>query len=52
MQENIRKTDEELKKKAEESYAKQLKDSSYYETVEEGAYICGFIAGAKEINLQ
>lgn len=42
-------TDEDLKKKAEESYAKQLKDSSYYETGEEGAYICGYIAGAKEM---
>lgn len=40
---------EELEKKAEESYAKQLKDSSYYETGEEGAYICGYIAGAKEL---
>lgn len=42
-------TEEELEKKAEESYAKQLKDSSYYETGEEGAYICGFIAGVKEL---
>lgn len=39
---------EELTKKAIESYAKKLKDSSYYETGEEGAYICGYIAGAKE----
>lgn len=42
-------TDVELEKKANESYAKQLKDSSYYETGEEGAYICGYIAGAKEV---
>lgn len=41
--------DKELEKKAEESYAKRLKDSSYYETGEEGAYICGYIAGAKEL---
>lgn len=41
-------TDKKLEKKAEESYAKRLKDSSYYETGEEGAYICGYIAGAKE----
>lgn len=42
-------TDEELEKKAEESYAKRLKDSSYYETGEEGAYICSYIAGVKEL---
>lgn len=42
----------ELEKKAEESYAKQLKDSSYYETGEEGAYICGYIAGAKELETE
>lgn len=40
--------DKELEKKANESYAKRLKDSSYYETGEEGAYICGYVAGAKE----
>ena len=42
-------TDKEFKKKAEESYAKRLKDSSYYETGEEGAYIYGYIEGAKEL---
>lgn len=42
-------SNKELEKKANESYAKQLKDSSYYETGEEGAYICGYIAGAKEL---
>lgn len=41
--------DVELEKKAVESYAKRLKDSSYYETGEEGAYICGYIASAKEM---
>ena len=45
-------TEEELEKKAEESYAKQLKDSSYYETGEEGAYICGYITGVKELETE